>query len=485
MNQDFKPTDNVRDAAIAYLCDTFFEIVHTDSQSMEKSEDLCIQEGHKLLSVAFAKALERYDKELCSHLPEGVHIHDIRSRSLATKMGDVTFGCRRCRDSAGNTVIPLADALNIPWNARISPAARLFLVNAGAEVSFARSAQLLFSAGGSYVSSTAVMSAVHRTGELCRAHDENLAKSLYEDGVLPDGDIETKDICIESDGTWIKLQNASKDGPERVEIKALVSYVGKETQGAKTKRINPIHHGCVGSPSQFWSQGVATIADKFDLSKIEHAHFGCDGESFYKEGNKWLPIKTKSDTHLDPFHINRAILSCFPASEKKVANNIIGAVIDGGVEGACALIEAAIEQGIAKQGARRVVNYLRNNKDIIYTEGPSLGTMESEQQHLYGARMDSVPCAWSIAGADAMARIRSRKFSKRKFPTLTRLHSISSKRRIRVEKRQLEYLESKIDTNVPMTVGKGTEAEHVASLAGCSAKVRYTAGIDSGMVGIG
>ena len=47
------------------------------------------------------------------------------------------------------------------------------------------------------------------------------------------------------------------------------------------------------------------------------------------------------------------------------------------------------------------------------------------------------------------------------------------------------HLASKVDMNAPLKVGKGREAEHVASVASMSAGVRYAAGVDSGMVAIG
>ena len=53
--------------------------------------------------------------------------------------------------------------------------------------------------------------------------------------------------------------------------------------------------------------------------------------------------------------------------------------------------------------------------------------MESENQHVYGALMDSVPCAWSRNGASAMARIRSRRHSDRALPRPTREGSLTSK----------------------------------------------------------
>lgn len=36
-----------------------------------------------------------------------------------------------------------------------------------------------------------------------------------------------------------------------------------------------------------------------------------------------------------------------------------------------------------------------------------MGTMGAERQHLYKVRVASFPCAWSAAGADSMARVRS------------------------------------------------------------------------------
>ena len=484
MNQHCTPNSAAHKDAVAYLCDIFTQIVRVDGRDLLESESLCLKEGHKLLAQAFARALERFDQELCCNLSEGVRVHDRRDRTLATMFGDVSFKWHRCRDVCGNTIIPLADALDIPWGARVSPAARSFLVNAGAEVSFLKSADLLEQAGGSRVSATCVMGAVHKVGELCVKEDAIAARQLYVDGVVPKAESEHEDVCIEADGIWIRLQANDKTKSSRVEIKALVSYAGKQACGSKSKRIKPVRHGCVEPPEVFWKQSVAAIGEKFDLAKIKTVHFGCDGESFYKDGAKYLPVSVKSDTHLDPFHVNRAILSCFPKDKQELAHNILGAVIDGDINSAAALIEFSEQAGIAKKNSTRVATYLRNNEEIIYTEGPSLGTMESEQQHLYGSRMDSVPCAWSIMGADSMTRLRSRKYSGRQIPHPTRIHSITSRRKHRTEKREIAYYSTKIDTHIPYTTGKGFEAEHVASLAGLSAEVRYAGGVDFGMIAI-
>lgn len=484
MDQNISTSDRARDA-VALMTEIFAEIVAEDGRGLLESEDLCLRAGHDVMREALARALELLDDKLCASLPGGVRVHDARERTLATKMGDVSFRCRRCRDEAGRTVVPLADALGLQWGARVSPAARAFLVDAGAEVSFASSAALLASAGGSAVSAPTVMRAVRRSGELCAAEDEAAAASLFADGVAPDAECAADDLCVEADGTWIRLQGAPEGSPGRVEIKALVSYAGKERGGSRVSRVSPVRHGCVGTPAQFWTQGIAAVAGRFDLSRVGRVHFGCDGESFYKDGASYLPGGVESDTHLDPFHVNRAILSCFPAGERRLAGNVLGAAIDGDAASAAALLDAAFELGAAKSHAPRVAAYLRNNEGIIYTGGPSLGTMESEQQHVYGCRMDAVPCAWSAAGADAMARIRSRRCSKRPVPVPTREQSVTPRRASRNERRELAFLAGKVDTRVPKSVGSGRGAEHSASLAPFSAEVRYAAGIDSGMVAIG
>ena len=96
-----------------------------------------------------------------------------------------------------------------------------------------------------------------------------------------------------------------------------------------------------------------------------------------------------------------------------LARNVAGMAADGHAASAAAVLDAAEEYGLANKRARKVADYLRRNEAMICGGGPSLGTMEAEQQHIYGCRMDSVPCGWSVVGADAMARVRSRKYSGR------------------------------------------------------------------------
>ena len=327
------------------------------------------------------------------------------------------------------------------------------------------------------------MNAVRQAGALCAEEDVALAEDMFVNGVVPDGEVESEQVLVEADGTWIRLQNVKEGEPERVEIKALAAYGGKVEEGKKVRRVDCILHGCVAAPDSFWAQGVAAIGTKFDLSKVDVCHLGTDGEGWCERGAEFFPAKVKSIGHLDPFHVNRAVLSCFDKESSKGAWHVLDVLNDGDKEEACRLLEAMRDLGIAREKqATKVVGYLRNNINLIAVKGPSLGTMESENQHLYGARMDSVPCAWSRPGASAMARVVSRKRSKREVPRLTRSRSLTPKRAKQRERRILGALNTGGAGKMVESVGSGYLPPHQASLVGMAAEVRYAAGIDLGMI---
>lgn len=478
-------TTSVTSSATAALASLFLDIVSSgDGITFEQFEERSIRLGHEIMAQALGRALEHYDNLICDGLPEGHRIHDKRVRTLATEVGDVSFAHRRVRDGYGLTHVPLADDLDLPWGCRVSPGATAFLVEAGAEVSYLKAARLLARKGGSQVSPTTVMRSLRRTGSLCEMEDESAAKELFGKGVIPAGEAEASQMRLEADGTWIKLQGVSEDEPQRVEVKALVAYSDKIGCGKKVKRAGTVRHGCVGAPDAFWTQGIAAIGTRYDLAKIDSCHLGTDGEAWCKRGTEFLPGRIEVTGHIDPFHVDRAVLSCF--QDKKAAWRVLEVVREGDVEQAACLIEASREFGLAREKqATRTIGYLRNNAELICAAGPSLGTMESEVQHLYSSRMESVPCAWSIQGVSDMARIRSRIYSKRSLPRPTREQSITPRKRVRRENRMLGALSKKGAGRVVQSEGHGYEPPHNASVIGKTAEVRYAAGVDSGMVGIG
>ena len=162
---------------------------------------------------------------------------------------------------------------------------------------------------------------------------------------------------------------------------------------------------------------------------------------------------------LDPYHVNRAILSC--SRTPGLARRLIGVASDGDAASAAALLGAAASLGLANEGAaKRVAGYLLNNSELIGAEGPSLGTIESDNQHIYGARMDSVPCAWSVRGGSDMARILSRRASGREIPRVSRLESMPHRKRDARNGKVLAKLERGGAGRVVESVGEGYLPPH-------------------------
>ncbi len=348
-------------------------------------------------------------------------------------------------------------ALDIPYRAKVSPLACEFLVHMATKVSYQESANILKARAGSTVSANTVMRLVHQVGRDCKAQDITDTQSLYCDGVIPESQTSTKELFVEADGTYVPLQNGKK-----AEIKALVAYCGK-TQTNRAQRIKPCRFGCVGTKDEFWTQGFNAIAQNFDITKIDKVHMGFDGEPTYKQAQKYFLMDAQFDGNLDPYHLNRAVRYCF--SEKcEGYDQVMSCLWYKNPHDAADMLESYAEIGVANaKNVETVANYIRNNSQFIKSNDFTLGTMECEQEHMYKSRFTSLPCAWSVEGVDAMARIRSRMHSRRKLVYRSREQSIPKKIIRRRERRISKYFE-----NCPYvfqkTVGSGYNYPHQAQI---------------------
>ncbi|MEG2533591.1 MAG: hypothetical protein RSB04_11330 [Gordonibacter sp.] len=193
-------------------------------------------------------------------------------------------------------------------------------------------------------------------------------------------------------------------------------------------RDDTVGHGCVGNPEKFWTQGAAALETRFDPSAAKSFHVGQDSEGWCGRTAEFLPASAEVIAHLDPLHINRAVVARF--ADKKAARQILDVLWDGGKQETACLLEIYRDLGIAHEKvATQVIGYPQGARELIDIESPSLGIIESENQHVYQARMDTVLRAWSRIGASDMARIHSRSHSKRSLPRMAREKWLLPKRR--------------------------------------------------------
>lgn len=112
---------------------------------------------------------------------------------------------------------------------------------------------------------------------------------------------------MEADGTYVRMRDGST-----AEVKAVVAYAGKRGRGKRVERVGAVRLGCVGEgPGAFWEQAVARVGAAYDLARVGSFRLGTDGEAQYLGGEGYLP--GGAEVRIDPFRLDRAVASCFPA----------------------------------------------------------------------------------------------------------------------------------------------------------------------------
>ena len=459
--------------AVSALSQAFSDILSSGCASFGEFEEKALELSRRTTAEAISRALEELDRELAASRPAGARIQAHRPRTLATMTGDVRFERTVLLDAAGCTVYPLDEALGLPMGDRVSPSMREFLVVCGSDVPFERTSELARMGGASKVSATTVMRSLRRAGEEIAETQREAAHALFSDGLAPKADTVAEHVLVEADGTYVTVRGHSS----KVEIKAMVAYAGKEeTPGGRVSRVDPVRLGCVGvSPGEFWREAVAQVGSRFDLGRVERISLGTDGEPQYVNGLSAMTFAPESDGHIDPFHVDRAVARCAPR-DTRLGWALLRFLDAGGPEACAGAMEMLGSEGLLNDGWDRVAAYLRNHAAEI-GGGPSMGTMEAEQQHTYKVRMASFPCAWSLAGADAMARVRSWVSSGRDVPRRSRAESVSKKRR-RAREERLGHMVDPTPSRRVQSEGKGWEYPLTASVEGLRADIRYEAALD-------
>lgn len=249
----------------------------------------------------------------------------------------------------------------------------------------------------------------------------------------------------------------------------VVPTAGKEAG----RRLEPVRLGYVGeAPGAFWEQAVAQVGRRFDLAGMERASLGTDGEAQYVNGASAFR-GGGARGFIDPFHVFRAVGSCAPRTPGAA---LVDVLRGGGAEACADMIDDMVEGGLAREFAGDVASYLRRHAAEI-GGGPSMGTMEAEQQHLYKSRMGSFPCAWSREGADAMARVRSWLASGFELPRRGREGSCSPARTTRREARLATCVSARPGSRVACE-GRGWEYPVSGSVSSLGREVWFRADLD-------
>lgn len=139
-------------------------------------------------------------------------------------------------------------------------------------------------------------------------------------------------------------------------------------------------------------------------------------------GGLWIKTATdyidKSRHVLDEFHLNKTlfrITACLGEAAEEARDRICSLIVAGKRKKLQNLVEKIAEGTDTQAAEKRILDglgYILRNFQAAKTrlrkeKGVLACSAEGHVSHVLSARMSSRPMAWSLAGADAMARLRA------------------------------------------------------------------------------
>ncbi len=384
---------------VLFLAKGIFEVfrsVRNVDELEERVQRLVQQAGGKMLE----EALAHIDLELSGKRDPALNNVGQRSRTLFTSFGEITVKRRLYRNQkTGAYRFLLDEALGIPERQRVTPRMTRMILELGTEMPFRRAARVMgFLVPG--IHWMTVWSKVQDAGEKAARDAEALREAVFEDGVVPEGGKEVRELSIEADGVVIPLQRSPKAFGE---IKLFIGYEGREQKTRKL--VNRYTVATARGSRVAWEDTGAAFGHKWDLSRVERIRIGGDCAEWIKQGLEMFPGATY---HLDPFHLRRRLTEALSYS-----SNVYETVTEGLAELNQDAVVSALDQairvnrGARRNGIMRLKEYLLANWQGIAAlpEGDRLGAIEGQVRHTIARRTKRIGARWSPAGAERMGRL--------------------------------------------------------------------------------
>jgi len=324
-----------------------------------------------------------------------------RERTIVTSAGEISFERRYYRDKTTEKNIFLLDeTLGLAPGKRVSPRLNKMMLEMGVEMPF-RKASTLIEHLVPGISAMSIWHEVQRSGTKARQEAQEITREVFEDGVIPEGKIEAKQLNIEADGVMIRQQRNKK---RYAEVKLFVGYDGKE---GKPKRLtNRRSVAGVGDSEAMWEETSAKFGHEWKLTEKSEVKIGGDGAEWIKEG---LEIFPQASYHLDSFHLRKRLTESLSFSSKHyqtVCEQIASLNRDGLEKSLAEAMKAATDKAKRKR-VGELYSYLMNNWEGISNvpKEERMGTIEGQVRHTIARRMKRIGARWTPAGTDHMARL--------------------------------------------------------------------------------
>ena len=331
--------------------------------------------------------LESKDAEYAKSKPKGVYItHKNKSKTIMTEYGDLILKRRRYVSKDDGPFYYVDNICGFDLRQRIDKSFQATILKQSIDESY-HSVENKFNNRISYITA---MNIAKRNEDKIVAINDSKKKKLNE-------------IYIEADEDHISLLDK-----KRTLVKLLYIHEGYRFNylTGKNELINP--HYISRIKGDIWKEAQDYV--NLVYGEDVFVHLNGDGAYWIKSGITYFK---NVKFHLDKYHTKYSI-DVIASNDLKLKDklyNIFSLDDNSKKRKELFLIYYSIKENTTASAENRWQYLIANSKYINFNDINSHCSAESHVSHVLSSRMSSRPMAWSIDGADRMARYRALKYN--------------------------------------------------------------------------
>lgn len=330
-----------------------------------------------------------------AHRKKSYHIQrNNDKRVIATVHGTVEFHRTYYKSKKDNQYVYLLDSmLALDKYERIDPYCKSKLIENSLDMSYEKAAKM---ATPTEISRQSVKNAIREMGII-----SNHAHPIPEESRKR----VVQNLYIEADEDHV----ATFEGKNKI-MKLVYVYEGSSyvSKGRRSLVGTRYFTGNISSEN-LWQEVCEYVYEAYDYDRIQNIYVAGDGAAWIKTGLEFLP---RSKFVLDHFHLNKYV-KIATAHSVDLREKLWEALQNKNLKTSLKVIDeakASAEALTKKKAIGEVKKYIRNNWtgiENLYGAEKYICSTEGHISHILSSRLSSRPMAWSMIGADEMARMRS------------------------------------------------------------------------------
>lgn len=396
MNNTKEKIQSLIDAAVGHLLSVLSDKYSAPSFEtiVDITQSVVNKLGTQLIEIMVSAVDDIYYTRRDNHK---VVLKNIKSRKMISSMGEINLKRRLYYDkNLGKYFFAVDELMNIEKNSRIEGGLKSKLVSDATLTSYGKASKL----AGNVVSRQTVY---------------NLCRKVCENDISPkhSGYKKLDKLFIEADEDHIHLK-----GGKSAEVKLIYVHEGrKKVCNGRTELINPKYFAAVCDGEDIWNDVADYVYFQYSVPQSAIRISG-DGANWIKSG---LAVFPGAKYTLDKFHVYKSVTDA-SGGNARFRRRVLDSIKNSDREHVFEIYTDKWKKEVGTIQRDRMYNsmtYLDKNFESIDLLSEYGCSAEGHVSHVLSARMSTRPMAWSVAGADKMAKLRSFYFNKGNFAALT------------------------------------------------------------------